>query len=208
MHHVHGLRIRLPDRIDPLLLPGTAPDGGAAPGGSAAAAPAPIRPPGALPEGRFADRCIRCGNCMAVCPTSVIQPLLLGHGVSRLWTPAMAYDVGWCEYNCNRCGDACPTGAIAELGMPAKQGFVVGLARVDRTVCYPWTTEENCLVCEEQCPVPTKAIKVLRHTVRRGLVLKRPVVDAGLCIGCGACQNKCPASPVKAIRVGPPERGA
>ena len=162
----------------------------------------PLRPPGALKEAEFRDRCVRCGNCMSVCPTNVIQPLMLGYGWDSLWTPVMSYEVGWCEYNCNKCGIGCPAGAIREMPLEEKRRFVMGLARVDKTKCSPWATGVECLVCEEHCPVPDKAIKVSRQRVKGGGMVGCPVVDADLCIGCGICQNKCPAEPT-AIMVRP-----
>jgi len=168
-----------------------------------APAAGPLRPPGAVPGDAFSNQCVRCGNCMSACPTNVIQPLIGGAGIESLWSPAMAYDVAWCSYNCNKCGEVCPTNAISDLTLAEKQRFRIGLAVVNRTTCYPWSTSENCLVCEEQCPIPTKAIKVVEARGKGGVILRRPVVDPKLCIGCGSCQNKCPQTPAKAIIVGP-----
>ncbi|MDD5440326.1 MAG: 4Fe-4S binding protein [Candidatus Omnitrophica bacterium] len=161
-----------------------------------------IRPPGALAENDFVDRCVRCGNCMKVCPTNVIQPVLLQAGLRGVWTPALIPEIGYCEYNCTLCGDICPTGAIRRLPVPVKQATKIGVARVDKGRCIPWSSDNNCIVCEEQCPVPDKAIKLFEESAG-GRRKFKPYVDDGLCIGCGTCQNKCPVRPVRAIRVKP-----
>ncbi len=162
-----------------------------------------LRPPGALPEAEFEQRCIRCGNCMKVCPTSGLQPSLWENGASGVWTPRLAPKIGYCEYECNLCGQVCPTGAIRPLGVAEKQKTPIGLATIRRDLCIPWKSDTQCLVCEEHCPVPDKAIRIREQRNKRGRLLGRPVVDSQLCIGCGICENKCPVSPARAIFVQP-----
>ncbi len=181
--------------------------GAALPAASLGATPAAearplIRPPGALPEDSFLDRCIRCGNCMKVCLTNGLQPVMFESGLRGIWTPRLVPAVGYCEYNCNLCGKVCPVGAIADLPPPKKKKFKMGQAFIDRELCLPWKKEQECLVCEEHCPVPEKAIK-LNPVPGKGK-LKRPCLDEELCTGCGICENKCPLRPQRAIRVYPP----
>ena len=159
-----------------------------------------IRPPGALDEEEFINRCVRCGNCMKVCPTNVLQPSMLQAGIGGIWTPHLVNEIGYCEYNCTLCGHVCPTGAISKLPLEKKKGVKLGLAKVDRSTCIAWAENKQCLVCEEHCPVPSKAINIERHQVGSRTIGK-PVVDTSLCIGCGICQYKCPVRPVRAIRV-------
>jgi MauM/NapG family ferredoxin protein len=162
-----------------------------------------IRPPGALPEEQFLDRCIRCGKCMKVCPTNGLQPTFLEAGVEGIGTPILVPRVGQCEYVCVSCTRVCPTNAITELNEIEKKSIKIGTARIDTTRCIPWSEYEDCLVCEEQCPIPTKAIKfevreiiTFNGDVRR---IKFPVVLKDKCIGCGICENKCPVKPQAAI---------
>ncbi|MFH1414698.1 MAG: 4Fe-4S binding protein [Elusimicrobiota bacterium] len=164
--------------------------------------PGIIRPPGVIDEPAFQKRCIRCGNCMNVCPTNGLQPVLLKAGPAGVWTPELVPEIGACEYNCAACGVVCPTGAIPELGLEIKRLTRLGRARVNRSICLPWKGETSCIVCEEQCPVEEKAIKLIEEDVN-GTVFQKPVVDKGLCIGCGKCQNACPARPERAIKVYP-----
>ncbi len=131
--------------------------------------PSLIRPPGALDEDRFLARCLRCGQCMRICPTNIIQPALLEAGVQGLWTPTVNYRIGrsGCQPNCIACGQVCPTAAIRALSLEEKQGLGefaaqgpirMGTAFVDRGRCLPWAMDRPCLVCHELCPVSPKAI--------------------------------------------------
>ena len=67
-----------------------------------------IRPPGAVPEEEFVRRCIGCGECMKVCPTNTLQPVLLEAGVDGLWSPKTHARYAGCEQACNLCGHVCP----------------------------------------------------------------------------------------------------
>jgi len=159
-----------------------------------------IRPPGSLNEDHFSDRCIRCGNCMKVCPTNVLQPVLFEGSMQNIWTPHLVADIGYCEYNCKLCTEVCPTGAIRKISLNKKRNAKIASSKIDKTICWAWNEKKNCIVCEEHCPVPSKAIKI-KEELRNGIILKKPVVDEYLCIGCGICQNKCPVRPVRAIRI-------
>ena len=81
----------------------------------------------------------------------------------------------------------------------------MGLARVDQDRCLPWAYDTPCIVCEEACPVPEKAIRldVTEVTTRAGesLSIQRPYIVKDLCIGCGICEYQCPMEGEAAIRV-------
>jgi polyferredoxin len=145
----------------------------------AAASPGLVRPPGALPEADLLARCVKCGECMRVCPTNVLQPAGLEHGLEALWTPTLAPRIGTsgCQPNCVACGHACPTAAIRPLSFDERLGrgafeedgpVRMGLAFVDRGRCLPWAMDVPCVVCEENCPVSPKAITL--RTEHRTLV--------------------------------------
>ena len=161
-----------------------------------------IRPPRALKEEDFLDRCIRCGNCMKVCITNGLQPVILESGIGGIWTPQLIPEIGYCEYKCTLCGKVCPTGAIPSLSLEQKKKTRLGLAEIDLSICLPWAENKECIVCEEHCPVSDKAIKLKSHNTGSQTVL-RPYVNFDLCIGCGICQKKCPTRPVRAIKVFP-----
>lgn len=159
-----------------------------------------IRPPGALPEAEFMDRCVRCQACVKACSTTggCLQPSLWESGLSGLWTPISKPRQGYCEYTCTLCGEVCPTGAIQRLPLETKQHTKMGTAFFDKSRCIPWYRGEDCLVCEEHCPVPDKAIRFDVRSVRRPdgtqAIVKLPYVVEELCIGCGICVTKCPVT--------------
>ena len=171
-----------------------------------------IRPPGSIDEAAFLRRCIKCGECMRVCPTNVIQPALLEGGLEGLWTPILLNRIGYCEFNCVLCGQVCPTGAILPLSVEKKVGkpphekpLVIGTAFFDRGRCLPWAMNTECIVCEEVCPTSPKAIWFQTEEVKlrdgKSRSLKRPYLDTKLCTGCGICENKCPVHDRPAVRV-------
>lgn len=143
-----------------------------------------VRPPGALDEERFLHRCLKCGQCMRICPTNVIQPAGLDFGLEGLWTPVLNFRIGTsgCQLNCVACGQVCPSAAIRPLSLAEKRGtgafsdrgpVRIGTAFVDRSRCLPWAMDRPCIVCQENCPVSPKAIFTRIHwqTVVGGLTL-------------------------------------
>jgi polyferredoxin len=179
-----------------------------------------IRPPGAVPEREFLERCIRCAECMKVCPNNALHPAFFEAGPEGLWTPILIPRIGYCEHSCVLCGQVCPTGAIQKIEEKHKLGIGVppvriGTAMFDRGRCLPWAMATPCTVCEEFCPTSPKAIWVEEVEVpRRGAVseagqephpelirVKRPHVDPALCIGCGACEKVCPVVDKPAVYV-------
>ncbi|MFC1666462.1 4Fe-4S binding protein [Candidatus Omnitrophota bacterium] len=159
-----------------------------------------IRPPAALKEKEFLGRCIRCGNCMKVCITNGLQPVIFESGLEGIWTPHLVPETGYCEYNCTLCGEVCPTGAIPVLSLEEKKKTRLGLAEIDPSICIAWSGNKDCIVCQEHCPVSKKAIRLVSRKIASKTAL-RPYVDRRLCVGCGICQKKCPTRPVRAIRV-------
>jgi polyferredoxin len=164
-----------------------------------------IRPPGARAERDVLALCSRCGQCMKVCPTNVLQPAVTRAGIEGVFTPQMDYRLSYCDWACSECGKVCPTGAIEPLTLEKKRATKIGRAYIDRNRCIPWADYKTCIVCQELCPIPDKAIvlrdvevlDLLGRTVRLG----RPEVVAERCIGCGICENACPVPQVAAINV-------
>jgi ferredoxin len=168
-----------------------------------------IRPPGAR-ENDLLNKCIRCGECSRACPTSAIQPALSEAGMEGLWTPVLVPRIGYCDYSCHNCGQVCPVQAIPHLSLPLKRQQVIGWAYIDHNRCIPWADAEPCIVCEEMCPVPEKAIVLetaeVLTTDGRPVTVQRPHVVRERCIGCGICEYKCPVNGEAAIRVYVPDR--
>lgn len=164
-----------------------------------------VRPPGARVESEFLDRCVRCGECIRVCSTAGmgLQYAKLESGLEALWAPVLFPSVGYCEYNCNLCGQVCPTGAIYSLSLEKKQQVKIGTAHFNKTRCIPWYYGENCMVCEEHCPVPDKAIKFREERIMtidgKEADVLLPYVEETLCIGCGICVTRCPVESERGI---------
>jgi MauM/NapG family ferredoxin protein len=164
-----------------------------------------LRPPGVRDDRQFLKQCVRCGECMKVCLRNALYPALFQAGLYGLYTPVLIARLGYCEYNCNLCGQVCPTGAIPNLPLGEKKKHVIGVAVVDKNHCLPYAKKINCIVCEEHCPIPEKAIRFEtleeRNYEGRKVELKRPYVVDELCNGCGICENKCPLEGKSAIEV-------
>lgn len=140
-----------------------------------------IRPPGSLGENDFLKRCIRCDQCIRVCPTNVLQAAGFQFGLEGLWTPRLNNRIGssGCQLNCVACSLICPTAAIRPISLAEKLGkenfsdrgpIKIGTAFFDRGRCLPWAINKPCIVCEENCPVSPKAIftREVFETVRHG----------------------------------------
>jgi ferredoxin len=175
-----------------------------------------LRPPGALDEKSFLERCIRCGECMKVCPTNALHPTFVEAGWEGIWTPVLAPRIGYCETSCILCGQVCPTGAIWEftskekawtgerVGSTAKP-IRIGTAFYDHGRCLPWSMATECIVCEEWCPTSPKAIYLRPVTVTdaegKAKQVRQPYVEPDRCVGCGACEFACPVQDRPAIYV-------
>ena len=128
--------------------------------------PTLVRPPGSVAEPEFLERCVKCGQCINVCPTNVLQPATTAPGgLEALWTPVMNYELGHCQLKCTLCSEVCPTGAIRKITVEEKLGkgryqqqgpIRLGTAFYNRGRCLPHAMEIPCVVCEEVCPVSPK----------------------------------------------------
>ena len=155
----------------------------------------PVLPPGSLSAENMARRCTACQLCVSKCPHQVLRPS------TRLLTfmqPEMSFERGWCSPRCTRCSRVCPTGAIQPITREEKATLKRGEAQWIERNCLPMTDGGFCGLCAMSCP--TKAITMVERSNGRGIV-QVPSVNASLCVGCGACENACPARPFPAIYV-------
>lgn len=153
--------------------------------------PTLIRPPGALPEEQFVRTCIACQECVRVCPTGGLKPVVFEAGWSGFGTPKLHMLQGACSLNpsCpHLCAKVCPVGAILSI---EPQDMKIGIARVNHPLCLGWDQETKCLVCVEACV--TGAAQSINGRI---------IVDAERCTGCGRCENACPVAG-SAIKVYP-----
>lgn len=174
-------------------------------GRSSAINPELLRPPGVADEQGFLNLCVRCGLCLKVCPTNGLQPSALLGGLEGIFSPRLVPRMGYCEIGCTLCSQACPTGAIPQLAPKLKATTVIGKAAFDLDRCLPWAKNEECICCEEHCPVPEKAIGFdevhVKNAKGETITLQRPFVHWERCTGCGICENKCPLDGEAAIHV-------
>jgi formate hydrogenlyase subunit 6/NADH:ubiquinone oxidoreductase subunit I len=93
------------------------------------------------------------------------------------------------------------------LSLEEKHQAVIGKAEIDRDRCIPWADQQNCLVCQEMCPLPEKAIELKEATVTNSegyeTTVFLPEVITERCTGCGICEHQCPLRGEAAIRVYP-----
>jgi ferredoxin len=215
---------RQPERATEIEAPSRRAFAGAAAGGlvalagglSAAAASRPramLRPPGAVPEAEFLDRCLRCGECLKVCPGPVLHPAGLAAGFEGIWTPVAVPVRAGCHQDCNACGLVCPTGAIRPLTLEQKRRTPMGLAAIDPATCLPHRGEQDCDLCLKECEragyhaIELRQIELEIGDIPPGAVsemeleemshIQAPYVQADKCVGCGQCEYRCEAAYVR-----------
>jgi len=95
-----------------------------------------LRPPGALKklldEQQFFASCIKCGQCVQVCPVNAIKLADLDEGAG-IGIPYIDAREQACDFSCDglQCVLACPTGALThDLDYPADTRM--GFARMDK----------------------------------------------------------------------------
>ncbi|MCP4347198.1 MAG: 4Fe-4S dicluster domain-containing protein [Desulfobacterales bacterium] len=157
-----------------------------------------LRPPGALPEPNFLSQCVRCGECMAACPTNTLQPIWLDSGFAGLFSPRLVPRRKFCDPKCNRCGEVCPTGAIRNLTKKDRIWAKTGTAVIFRRKCLAWEYRKSCMVCDEVCP-----FDAIEFKKEAGNPFAVPRVKENKCAGCGYCEYFCPVRNQAAIVVTP-----
>ena len=154
-----------------------------------------LRPPGALPEAEFLEKCHRCGNCVKNCPANAIfaleEALEKGGQPDLTHTPYIDPDEQPCVI-CDSlaCMYVCPSGALQPV---YAEDIKIGVAIFNGETCLR-TKDVACTYCIDTCPIGADAI----HLTTDGTV---EVIESG-CTGCGVCQYACPTAP-KSIVIEP-----
>lgn len=161
----------------------------------------PIVPPGAQSLRNMASRCTACQLCVSACPNGVLRP---STRLDTLMQPEVSYERGYCRPECTRCSEVCPAGAIIKITTADKSAIHIGHAVWVKENCVPLTDGVECGNCARHCPVG--AIQMVPSEPGNDASPRIPVVDTERCIGCGACENLCPARPFSAIYVEGHER--
>lgn len=147
-----------------------------------------VAPPGAKSIQHLKDRCVSCHLCISSCPTKVLQPSTFDYGFTGLLLPKMNYQVNFCNFECTKCGEVCPTGAIVHLPQEEKKLTQIGKVELRLKHCIVKSEGTACGSCSEHCP--TQAVKMIPY--KEDLTI--PEIDQTICIGCGACEYACPVT--------------
>ncbi len=154
----------------------------------------PVTPPGSLSHNHFTSKCIACYLCVGVCPTNVIVPSFFDYGLEGFMQPKLDYHKNFCNFDCVKCTEVCPTGAITKLSKKEKATTQIGIAKFMPESCIVVVQGTDCGACAEHCP--TQALQMIPYND-----IFLPEVTPELCVGCGACEYACPTEPYKAIFV-------
>ncbi len=154
-----------------------------------------VTPPGSVSIDHFNKTCTACHLCVSACPMRVIQPSTTQYGLKGFMQPFMDYSTSYCNQGCITCTKVCPTGALTPVSYEAKKTLQLGLVNFVKENCVVFVKEKSCGACAEHCP--TAAVSMIPYKDN----LTIPTTIHSLCIGCGACENVCPARPYKAIFV-------
>ncbi len=144
----------------------------------------------------FYDHCTACGLCISQCPNRVLRP---SDELEHLMEPHMSFEAGYCRPECTVCSQVCPAGAILPVTPEEKTQIHIGFATVDLGLCVVNADGVSCGNCSRHCPAG--AIHMVAKDADNPESLLIPSVDKEACIGCGACENLCPARPYSAIHV-------
>ena len=161
----------------------------------------PITPPGSLSAQNMAAHCTACQLCVSACSNQVLRP---STNLMNLMQPEISYERGYCRPECNDCSQVCPTGAIHPITAADKSSTQIGHAVWIKANCVSLTDRVKCDNCARHCP--TGAIQMIVAEPEKETSLQIPAINTERCIGCGACENLCPARPFSAIYVEGHER--
>lgn len=139
-----------------------------------------VLPPGAGNAERFASKCTDCRLCVRNCPAKIIRP------ADGFLPVSLDLHKAACLFECNKCSQVCPTGAIRPLSLAQKRSCRIAKAQADEQKCI------KCGLCALLCPLNAAVFDYKTGSL---------VFDASLCIGCAACFHGCPVGAIKIVPV-------
>lgn len=160
-----------------------------------------IVPPGAVSLEHLASHCTGCQLCVNACREGVLRP---SSSLTTLMQPESSYEHGYCRPECTECSQVCPAGAILPIDKSEKASTQIGHAVWIKENCVAITDGVSCGNCSRHCP--SGAITMVPLDASDPTSPMVPAVNEQRCIGCGACENLCPARPFAAIYVEGHER--
>ena len=156
----------------------------------------PVVPAGAVSLKHFSQHCTACQLCVSNCPNQVLRP---STSLLTFMQPEMSFERGYCRPECTNCSEVCPAGAIRPVTIEEKSSIQIGHAVINLDNCVVNTDDVKCGNCARHCPAG--AIRLVHKNPDDPKSLMIPTVDESRCIGCGACENLCPARPFSAIHI-------
>ena len=156
----------------------------------------PVVPAGAVSLKHFSQHCTACQLCVSNCPNQVLRP---STSLLTFMQPEMSFERGYCRPECTNCSEVCPAGAIRPVTIEEKSSIQIGHAVINLDNCVVNTDGVKCGNCARHCPAG--AIRLVHKNPDDPKSLMIPTVDESRCIGCGACENLCPARPFSAIHI-------
>lgn len=139
-----------------------------------------ILPAGAVNPNRMANKCLNCNLCINNCPNGI-----LAKADENFSTVHIDYKKGkgFCKFDCHKCSEVCPSGAIKKISLEEKQNTRIAMASFS-SECI------GCGNCITECP--TGAISMIEN---------KAVINGSKCIGCGKCATVCKADAINIFAV-------
>ena len=149
----------------------------------------PQRPPWALSESLFTDKCTRCRECVSVCEEKII---IVGDG----GFPEINFNLGECTF-CEDCISACEPQAL--MKQKGNNAFYFNIDIDDSCLAKQKT---HCQSCKDVCD--TRAISMPWPKTPTHGSIQIPEIKLDDCTSCGACISICPSQSIKINAIASP----